>query len=150
MRRFLLICATAAMLMLPGTAAGDAVYHSQHVALHPVAGAPLHSGFVENIHPNGRNVYAHEVYVLNGAQPSTSYQVVLLLFPFSTSCSAEPVAIPTATLTTNGNGNGEADAFFRPADVPPSLRGGSHGLIWQLSSGGTVVYETNCSAVTLD
>jgi hypothetical protein len=150
MRRLLLIGATGVMFLLPGTAAGDAVYHSQHVALHPVAGAPLHTGFVENIHPNGHNVYAHEVYVLNGAQPSASYQVVLLIFPFSTSCSSEPVPVPTAILSTNGSGNGKAQAFFRPADVPPALRGASHGLIWQLSSGGTLVYETSCSAVTLD
>ncbi len=150
MRRLLLVAAAGSMLLLSNTAAGDAVYHSQHVVLHPVGGAPLRSGFVENIHPNGPQVYAHEVYVLNGAQPSTSYQVVLLLFPFSTTCAGSPAAIPTALLTTNGSGNGKAQAFFRPADLPPALRGGSHGLIWQLSTGGMVVYETSCSPVTLD
>jgi hypothetical protein len=150
MRRLLLFAAVGGMLLLPSTAVSDAVYHSQHVALHAVAGAPLRSGFVENIHPNGPQVYAHEVYVLNGAQPSTSYQVVLLIFPFSTSCAGSPAVIPTALLTTNGSGNGKAQAFFRPADVPPALRGGTHGLIWQLSTGGSVVYETSCSPVTLD
>jgi hypothetical protein len=73
-----------------------------------------------------------------------------MLFPFSTSCSGAPVPIPTASLSTNGSGNGKAQAFFAPADVPPDLRGGSHGLIWQLSTGGAVVYETSCSSVTLD
>jgi hypothetical protein len=58
--------------------------------------------------------------------------------------------IPTAQLSTNGSGNGKAQVFFRPADVPPDLRGGDHGLIWQLSTGGSVVYETSCSPVTLD
>src|SRR5919197_5720925 len=140
MRKLFLAAALVALLALPSGAAGDAVYHSQHLVLHPVGAAPLHSGFVENIHPNGPNVYAHEVYVLNGAQPSANYQVVLLIFPFSTSCSSEPVPIPTATLSTNGSGNGRADAFFRPEDVPPALRGASHGLFWQLSSGGTVIY----------
>jgi hypothetical protein len=72
MRRLLLVAAALSVLLLPGTAAGDAVYHSHHVALHPVGGAPLRSGFVENIHPNGPQVYAHEVYVLNGAQPDTT------------------------------------------------------------------------------
>jgi hypothetical protein len=150
MRKLLVIGAAGALLLFAGTAAGDAVYHSQHIALHPVAGARLHSGFVENIHVNGPEVYAHEVYVLNGAQASTSYQVVLLIYPFSTSCSSAPVAIPTATLTTNGHGNGKAQAFFQPADVPPPLRGASHGLIWQLLRGGTVVYETSGALVTLD
>jgi hypothetical protein len=150
MRRLLLVAAAGSMLLLPGTAAGDRGYHSQHVALHPVGGAPLRSGFVENIHPNGPQVYAHEVYVLNGAQPSTSYQVVLLIFPLSTSCAGSPAAIPTAQLSTNGSGNGKAQVFFRPADVPTALRGRTHGLIWQLSTGGSVVYETSCSPVTLD
>jgi hypothetical protein len=76
--------------------------------------------------------------------------VTLFLYPFSTSCAGTPVPIPTATVTTNGVGNGKAQAFFHPSDVPPALRGASHGLIWQLSSGGSVVYETDCSAVTLD
>src|SRR5919197_6503360 len=136
MRKALFVVALGAMFVLPGAAAGDAVYHSQHVVLHAVAGAPLHSGFVENIHPNGPRVYAHEVYVLNGAQPSTSYQVVLLLFPFSTTCAGTPAAIPTAVLNTNGSGNGKAQVFFRPADIPASLRGATHSLIWQLSAGG--------------
>jgi hypothetical protein len=150
MQRVLLAAVSAAMLLLPSTASADAVYHSQHVDLHPVAGAPLHSGFVENIHVNGPQIYAHEVYVLNGAQPNTTYQVALYIYPFSTDCSAEPVAVPTAMLTTNGSGNGKAQAYFLPADVPPDLRGADHGLIWQLSSGGTVAYETSCSSVTLD
>jgi hypothetical protein len=150
MRRLLLIAAAACVLLVPDVAAGDAVYHSQHVRLHPVGGAPLRSGFVENIHPNGPRVYAHEVYVLNGAQPNTSYQVVLLLFPFSTSCTGTAAVIPTATLDTNGSGNGKAQFFFRPADVPPALRGGTHGLIWEVSTGGSLAYATSCSSVTLD
>jgi hypothetical protein len=150
MRRLLITAVAGCILLVPDVATGDAVYHSQHVLLHPAAGAPLRSGFVENIHPNGPMVYAHEVYVLNGAQANTSYQVTLLLFPFSTNCSGQPAAIPTATLSTNGSGNGKAQVFFRPADLDPALRGASHGLIWQLTGGGTVVYETNCSSVTLD
>lgn len=150
MRRLLLVAVSLSLFLLPGTAAGDAVYHSQHIELHPVAGAPLRSGFVENIHVNGSEVYAHEVYVLNGAEAATSYQVTIQLFPFSPTCAGTPSPIPTAVLTTNGHGNGLAQFFFRPTDVPPALRGGTHGILWQLSNGGTVVYETDCSAVTLD
>lgn len=139
-----------ALFVLAGSAAGDAVYHSQHIDLQPVAGAPLHAGFVENIHVNGPQVYAHEVYVLNGAEAGATYQVTIQLYPFDTTCSGTPSPIPTALLATNGHGNGKAQFFFRPADVPPALRGATHGILWQLSSGGSVVYRTGCSAVTLD
>ncbi len=50
MRKLLLVSVMGcAFLLMPDVAAGDAVYHSQHIALHPVGEAPLHSGFVENI-----------------------------------------------------------------------------------------------------
>jgi hypothetical protein len=149
MRRLIAVAA-GALALLPGTAAGDAVYHSHHLRLHSVAGAPLKKGFVENIHPNGPRVYAHEVYVLNRAQGRTSYQVAIELFPFDTSCTGTPAEIPTATLTTNRRGNGKAQFFFRPADVPRELRNGTHGILWQLSTGGSVTYATDCSSVTLD
>src|SRR4029453_3553390 len=44
----------------------DSNYPPAHIALAPVGSAPLTSGFVENIHANGPNVYAHEIYQLNG------------------------------------------------------------------------------------
>ena len=58
----------------PG-AAGDAVYHTQHMTIEAVGDAPLRSGFVNNIKANGPRVYAHEIYVLNGARPRTTYTV---------------------------------------------------------------------------
>jgi hypothetical protein len=82
-------------------AAADAVYHSKHIALNPIGGAPLRSGFVENIHADGPQVYAHELYVLNGAEPDTAYQVTLLLYPFDASCVSDVVPIPTASFQTN-------------------------------------------------
>jgi hypothetical protein len=131
-------------------ASADAVYHSEHLALAPVAGAPLSGGFVENIHPNGPNVFAHEIYVLRGAEPSTSYQVTLLIYPLAPSCSGTPAQVPTATLETNGAGNGRADVVLRPADIGAALRNATHGVGWTLSLGGTVVYRTACTSVTLD
>ena len=74
MRSALLAAALAALALVPA-AAGDAVYHSQHVTLIPVAANEVGSGFVENIHANGPNVYAHEQYALKGALPSTDYVV---------------------------------------------------------------------------
>ena len=73
------------------SALADGTYHSGHYALAPLAGAPLRSGFVENIHPNGPNIYAHEQYVVNGAQPNTDYQVELSIFPGDLTCSTTPL-----------------------------------------------------------
>jgi hypothetical protein len=131
-------------------ALGDAVYHSEHLALTPVGDAPLRSGFVENIHANGPNVYAHEVYVLNGALPNTSYAVTLLLHPNDPTCAGAAVPVPTATFTTGVSGNGRADAVFDVATVDSfGIRHATHGIIWTISGGGST-YMTSCTAVTLD
>jgi hypothetical protein len=122
---------------------------SQQIPLASVGDAPLKSGFVENIHPNGPIVYAHEQYVVNGATPTTSYQVTILVFLTDTSCASTPLAIPTATLETTPNGNGVAEVVFTPEDAD-ALRGASHGAIWQLSVDDTVVYQTACSVIVLD
>src|SRR5215210_3852124 len=136
-----------ALAAFVGQASADAVYHSQHIPLDVVEGAPLRSGFVENIHPNGPQVFAHEVYVLNGASPDTAYQVTLLVYADDPTCSTEPVAggIDTAVLTTNGKGNGRADAFLAPEDIPAFLRDGTHGVAWELTTDSTLVYRTGCS-----
>jgi hypothetical protein len=93
-------------------AAGDAVYHTKHIALHPIGGAPLRSGFVENIHADGPQVYAHELYALNGAEPDTTYQVTLLLYAFDPSCVSDAVPIPTASFQTNPAGDGIGQFIF--------------------------------------
>jgi hypothetical protein len=131
-------------------ALGDAGYHSEHLALAPLGEAPLRSGFVENIHANGPNVYAHEVYVLNGALPNTTYDVVLLLYANDPTCSGAAVAVPTATFTTGTSGNGRADAVFDVATVDTfGIRHATHGIVWTVSGGGST-YTTACTAVTLD
>jgi hypothetical protein len=131
-------------------AGADSTYHSAHLALAPLAGAPLSSGFVENIHVNGPNIYAHEIYQVNGAAPSTSYQVVLSIWTTNTSCSDSPtLQVPTATLTTNGAGNGRADAVFRPADAD-GLRGLTLSAQWTLLNGTTPTYATDCEILHLD
>ena len=144
--------AVGALAACVGQASADRVYHSQHIPLAAVEGGSLKSGFVENVHPNGPQVFAHEVYVLNGASPDTAYQVTLLVYADDPSCSTEPVAggIDTAVLTTNGNGNGRADAFLAPEDIPAFLRDGTHGVAWELTANGSVAYRTGCSSVTLD
>ena len=135
-------------LVLPASA--DQVYHTERIMLAPVGGAPLHTGFVVNNHSNGPVNFAHEMYVLVGASPDTSYQVVLNVYVLNTTCQGDPNAsLPTAILTTNKRGNGEANSA-----VPPEAVEGLHGLdigvIWTLMNGNTVDYQTSCTAVTLD
>jgi hypothetical protein len=152
MRRMMVTLVLAAMSVTAGgalPAGADALYHSQHISLTPIAGAPLRSGYVENIHPDGPNVYAHEEYVLNGAEPAAVYQVVLRIFPVDTTCSSTPIVIPTATIATNAAGNGAADQVFTPADAG-GLRGLTVGIIWTLMSGSTPAYTTACATVHLD
>src|SRR6266536_3846159 len=126
-----------------------AVYHSKHIALNPIGGAPFRSGFVENIHADGPQVYAHELDGLNGAEPDTTYQVTLLLYPFDPSCVSGAVPIPTAIFQTNSAGDGIGQFIFRPGDVPTALRGATHGIRWEVTSGSST-YSTVCSSVTLD
>ena len=66
-------------LCLAGAAAADAVYHSERLELAGLAGAPG-GGMVVNVHTNGPQVYAHEIYTLRDAVPGT-YQVILELLP---------------------------------------------------------------------
>jgi len=137
-----LLCLIGFLVALPVTIAGaDAVYPSQHIPLHPVGSAPLRTGFVENIHANGPNVYAHEVYVVVGAVPMSSYDVTIAVYMQDLACSTTPLQIHTATLTTDAGGSGRADVFFSPADAD-GLRGASHGAIWSLSVSGAPMYQT--------
>jgi hypothetical protein len=151
MRRVLMTSALIgiAVMVAAVSARADAVYHSQHIALAPIGGAPLRSGFVENIHPNGPNVFAHEQYVVNGARPNTTYQVVLLVFPLDTTCSTSPVTIPTSIITTNAAGNGSAYFVFTPADAA-GLHGLTLGGKWLLMNGSVVEYTTSCETIHLD
>jgi hypothetical protein len=146
MRHILVIAATAALAAaFVGTAAADRVYHTEHLELSGVGGAPG-GGMVVNIHPNGPNVYAHEIYTLRKALPGT-YQVVLNLFPTSLNCTGSSTAIPTATITTNASGNGQADVKFTPADAA-ALRGMTISIKWTVT--GPAMYVTTCTVVTLD
>jgi hypothetical protein len=151
MRRLTLVLAlsTVSIAALALPAAADAVYHSGHIPFAPVGEAPLRSGFVENIHANGPNVFAHEQYLVNGAEPNATYDVVLTISIGDPTCTSPSFAITTATITTDAAGNGTANHVFTPADAA-SLRGLLLGGMWQLVEGGTVVYATGCEAVQLD
>jgi hypothetical protein len=113
----------------------------------PVASAPLHQGFVVDVHANGPKIFAQERYVLVGAAPNTTYQVEISAYP-DTACVQSPrLTIPEATLLTNGAGNGEAGFTFVPALAPHP---GTYNLQWHVLTGGTVAYHTACSSVAVD
>jgi hypothetical protein len=138
--------AVAAFVVSPALA--DQVFHTSHARLHAVAGAPLHSGFVTDIHTNGNVNAAREEYQLNGAQPSTTYQVRLVIYG-SQSCLGTPfLTLPTAALTTNGTGNGTASFVFPagPPNDPPLMV----GIVWEFLSNGVPVYATDCVPVAID
>jgi hypothetical protein len=137
--------ATLAAVVLAGTAGADAVYHTQHLELHGLAGAPG-SGSVVNIHANGPNVFAHEIYTLRQAVPGT-YEVSLHIFAASLDCTGAAQSFPTATLTTNAEGSAHADVKFTPEDAA-DLRGLTVSIKWTVS--GPATYSTDCTVVTLD
>jgi len=142
---FAALCLGAVAATFAGTAMADRVYHTEHLQLSGVDGAPG-GGMVVNIHANGPNVYAHEIYVLRHAVPGT-YQVQLTLFATSSDCTGPSAAIPTAMLSTNAGGNGRADVKFTPGDVG-ELRGATVSIYWSLT--GPATYVTDCTVVTLD
>jgi hypothetical protein len=140
--------AAVAALVLPPAAAADSVYHSEHLTLTPVAGAPLRSGFVENIKAEGPVVYAHEIFVLNGARAGTTYTVTRNFFLGET-CSGTVFPSDVATLHTNVSGNARGDVFVRPSEVVGFE--GKHGVMWTIrQTPGAVEYTTRCTTVTLD
>jgi hypothetical protein len=129
----------------------DRVYHSEHLNLSAVGGAPLRSGFVQNIKAQGPVVYAHEIFVLNGARPGATYTVTRNFFPFDSDCSGDNgvFASDVATLTTNRSGNARGDLFVRPEEAAGFE--GVHGVKWTVqNAGGALAYQTACTAVTLD
>ena len=140
-----LVAVTLGAAVLAGAAAADAVYRTERLELAGLAGAPG-GGMVVNVHANGPQVYAHEIYTLRGAVPGT-YQVTLNVFPTSLDCTGTALAFPTATLVTNARGNGRADVKFTPEDVA-GFRGMTVSLSWTVS--GPATYVTGCTVVVLD
>jgi hypothetical protein len=140
-----LVAATLGAAALAGTAAADAIYHTERLELVGLAGVPG-GGMVVNIHANGPQVYAHEIYTLRDAVAGT-YEVVLNVFPTSLDCTGMALAVPTATLETNAHGNGQADVKFTPEDVS-GFRGMTFSLSWTVT--GPATYVTGCTIVVLD
>jgi hypothetical protein len=134
---------------LAPAASADAVYHTEHLGLTPVGGAPLRSGFVQNIKAEGPTIYAHESYVLIGAQPNTTYTVTNNFY-VGNSCTGEVWPYDMAVMTTNASGNAKTGVLIGPADLA-GVDLGVHGVMWTVRDAtNTVVYQTACSGVTID
>jgi len=149
-RAFAVAAVAMVAAALAPLAAADAVYHSEHLDLAAPSGAPLRSGFVENIKAEGPRVYAHEIFVLNGAAPKSSYTFTRHFFFLDPECDGNLVfASDVAELNTNAGGNARGDVFVTPAEAE-GLEG-VHGVMWTVQNTlGLVVYRTVCTAVTLD
>ena len=147
---FPLLAASVMCSLWVPPAGADSAYHTGHIAFSPVREAPLSSGFVQNIHANGPNVYAHEIYMLNGAEPNTAYQIALSIWTSNTSCSGAPtLQLATGALETNRAGNGRTDVVFTPA-AAGGLRGLTVSASWTIWNGTTATYGTGCEVVSLD
>lgn len=148
--RSALAFAALAIAALAPTAAADSVYHSEHLSFVPVGGAPLRSGFVENIKAEGSQVYAHEIFVLNGARSRATYTVTRDFFFQDPECDGAVVFHEqVASLRTNAAGNARGDIVIHPEQVAGFE--GVHGVRWTVRNAqDTVVYRTACTAVTLD
>jgi hypothetical protein len=142
--------ALLAIAALAPSAAADRAYHSEHLDLAPVGGAPLRSGFVENTKSQGPQVYAHEIYVLNGAVPNADYRVTRDFFFQDPNCDGNLVFHEdVATLATNPSGNARGHIVVTPGDVAGFQ--GVHGVRWTVrNTAGAIVYRTACTSVTLD
>lgn len=146
MRRLMIALLAAALAaVMAGTAAADRVYHTQRLQLTAVGGAPG-GGTVVNIHTDGPQLYAHELYTLIDAVPGM-YQVFVNLSPTSLDCTGPTFTVPTAVMTTNASGNGQADATFTPEDVA-AFRDMTFSLSWTVT--GPATYVSGCTVTVLD
>jgi hypothetical protein len=144
---------TVILTVMVSVVAADGVYHSDHIAFNPVGDQPLQSGFVQNIHSNGPQLYAVERYVLNGASPNTEYYIQPLVYLADEDCTNEQVPFPVEnTITTNNVGNGTSLVTL-PPEAAAGLAGFTINVRWQLLLGspdGPVQYETDCAVIILD
>jgi hypothetical protein len=145
----LVVLVLAMLPLVASTAAADQFFHTTHAALTPIGGAPLQSGFVNDIHTQGPVIAAQERYVLNGAKPNTTYSVTLLVSFADPTCTVTNLAFPSTSFTTNGAGNGEAGFTFYQASPPPPPAPQQWYIRWVVSSGGVPQYQTACIPVVI-
>jgi hypothetical protein len=140
------------ILMAAAPAAADQAHHTTRSTFHAVGDAPLRSGFIANIHANGPNVFAHEVYTLNGAMPNTTFQVVAHVYFDDLSCGGDPnVSLPVGDLTTNRAGNATGDIVLSlEAANALGFRNGTGADRWEILLDGEVIYQSDCVLAIAD
>ena len=151
-RRAFAVLAVGVVAASCATLAAAVPSPAQHFALAPLIDEPLREGFVEVIHPNGPQVYAHHVYQLNGARSDQSYEVVISIWTSNLECAGGPAfVLPAAVVDTNSSGNGEADVVFAPELLDAlGLRGLAIGGKVTLLHEGSPAYTTGCRVIQLD
>ncbi len=157
-RSILALVGVLALVLTPLTVGvADQAFHTQRLSFSLTAagvldGHPeLRSGHVVDIHANGPKIGALERYMINGAKPNTSYQVVLAVSPVD--CGADPsIFVSTATLATNAQGNAHGQWLFTPDQLAP-LAGLTFGIRWTLVTAAgnldIVAYQTPCIVVAV-
>ena len=151
-RLILLTIALAVMLLIGSTiASADQAYHTERLTFNAVGGAPeLKAGQVINAHSNGPIQYARENYMVSGARPNQTYDVIIQVF-FSSTCAGTPdLALNTAVILTGSEGQGHAAHVFTPADVAPFSPPLTVHAHWMLERDGTADYQTDCTVINLD
>jgi hypothetical protein len=151
-RRAFAVLAVGVVAASSATPAAAAPSPAQHFAHVPLADEPLRQGFVEVIHPNGPQVYAHQVYQLNGAKTNQSYDVVISIWTSNLECAGSPdFVLPAAVVDTNSSGNGEADVMLAPELLDAlGLRGLAIGGSVTRFHAGSPAYTTGCRTIQLD
>ena len=148
MRRLTLLpLATLAVLLAATPAAADSTYQTERLLLEDADGGVF--GMVVNAHPNGPQIYAHEQYLLTGAEPNETYAVWLLV---GANCDSLGQFRQTGSITTNAAGNGTANYVFTFDEIDSlGVRGATLAGAWQVvDEDGNVVYETDCTSIALD
>jgi hypothetical protein len=160
----ILLATIASLLATPMTGFADQLFHSVRLPfVLTLEGAnagnpPLRSGQVIDIHPNGPVYGAHERYMVNGAKPNHSYDVILRIFDVDADdCQGTPFPgfDPLHTVTLETNQNGVADGKFDfpagdPLDEPLFV-----WVYWTLvdvddADTDTVAYQTDCILAGVD
>src|SRR5712692_267847 len=150
----ILLMSLTAFLSKPVSA--NQVYHTQNLELTltqagMLAGNPvLRAGHVVNIHASGPTIGAIERYLIEGAKPNTSYNVVADVF---LSCGGTHLLqLNDTVLMTNANGDAQGGLVFSDRTLDGVVDGGSSqtiGVQWSLLSSGIAAYQTVCTTITL-
>lgn len=164
--RKLLVIATIAMigvLLVPSAIAlADQNYHTERLSLNVVDdGHSLRNGMVVNIHPNGPNNGAIELYKLNGANPNTDYEVwweIDGMGEIPTNAWAYPddpnpneIDASPVVVHTNKKGNGHVSyKITRDYQVAMGFVGFDGMVKWLFKADGVTAFETDWTHVTVD